>query len=72
MEQQLVSLSFRQGTALLSHADDLVQVVTGCGNKAQQAPDLVSDKCSKLDLKISVEKSKAMAMVVPRASQTVT
>ncbi|XP_050724605.1 uncharacterized protein LOC127002567 [Eriocheir sinensis] len=60
---QLVSLPFREGTALLSYADDLVLVVIGPGNKvarAQQALDLVSEKCRELWLKVSAEKSRAM------------
>ncbi|KAG0725731.1 putative RNA-directed DNA polymerase from transposon BS [Chionoecetes opilio] len=61
--EQLVSLEFREGTALLSYADDLVLVVTGRGDRvsrSQQAFYLVSCKCRELGLKISAEKSKAM------------
>lgn len=61
--EQLVSLPYREGTALLSYADDLVLAVTGQGNKivrAKQAHDLVSDECMELDLKNSAEKSKAI------------
>ena len=65
--EQLVNLPFREGTALLSYADDLALVVTGRGNKitmAQEALDLVSHKCCELGLKNSAEKSKAMAFKV--------
>ena len=61
--EQLVSLPFSDGTALLSYADDLVLVVTGRGNKlvkAQRALDLVTEKCEELGLKVSAEKSEAM------------
>ncbi|KAG0718417.1 putative RNA-directed DNA polymerase from transposon BS [Chionoecetes opilio] len=63
--EQLVSLPFREGVALLSYADDLVLVVTGRDDRivrAQQALDLVSEKCRELGLKISAEKSKAMTI----------
>ncbi|XP_076039448.1 uncharacterized protein LOC143024520 [Oratosquilla oratoria] len=63
--EQLISLPFRGGTALLSYADNLVLVVS-CrirGNKIareQEALDLISNKCEELDLQISAEKSKAL------------
>ena len=63
--EQLVALPFREGTILLSYADDLALVVSGRGNqltRAQQALDLISDKCEELGLKISAEKSRAMAI----------
>ena len=61
--EQLVALPFREGTILLSYADDLALVVSGRGNqltRAQQELDLISDKCEELGLKISAEKSRAM------------
>ncbi|XP_050715642.1 uncharacterized protein LOC126998207 [Eriocheir sinensis] len=63
--EQLVALPFREGTVLLSYADDLALVVTGRGNrmdKAQQALDLITEKCEALGLKISAQKSRAMAI----------
>ncbi|XP_076069251.1 uncharacterized protein LOC143041313 [Oratosquilla oratoria] len=65
--EQLVSLPFRGGTALLSYADDLVLVVSGKtrGNRitrAQEGLDLISNKCEELGLKISAEKSKALML----------
>ncbi|XP_050698789.1 uncharacterized protein LOC126986566 [Eriocheir sinensis] len=63
--EELVELPFREGTDLLSNADDLALVVTGRGNKltrAQEALDLISDKCEELGLKISADNSRAMAI----------
>ncbi|XP_050703623.1 uncharacterized protein LOC126989089, partial [Eriocheir sinensis] len=63
--EQLVALPFREGTTLLSYADDLALVVTGRGNKlarAQEALDIITDKCEELGLKISPGKSRAMAI----------
>lgn len=63
--EQLVSLPFQEGTAFLSYADDLAWFVKGRGEKitkAHQALDLLSHKCRELDLKISVKKSKVMAL----------
>ena len=63
--EQLVALPFQEGTVLLSYADDLALVVTGQGNHlsgAQRALDLITAKCEKLGLKISAEKSRAMAI----------
>ncbi|XP_050717435.1 uncharacterized protein LOC126999146 [Eriocheir sinensis] len=65
--EDLVALPFRDGADLLSYADDLALVVTGRGNKltrAQEALDLISDKCEELGLKISADKSRAMAIKV--------
>ena len=63
--EQLVDLPFQEGTVLLSYADDLALVVTGRGNHlsgAQRALDLITAKCEELGLKISAEKSRAMAI----------
>ncbi|XP_050706570.1 uncharacterized protein LOC126991941 [Eriocheir sinensis] len=63
--EQLVALPFREGTTLLSYADDLALVVTGRGNKlarAQEALDIITDKCEELGLMISPGKSRAMAI----------
>ena len=63
--EQLVSLPVREGTTLLSYADDLVLVVTGRANgvvRAQQTLHLISDKCWELGLKISAEKYKALML----------
>ncbi|XP_050709221.1 uncharacterized protein LOC126994012 [Eriocheir sinensis] len=63
--EQLVALPFREGTVLLSYADDLALVVTGRGNrmdKAQQALDLITEKCEALGLKISAQTARAMAI----------
>lgn len=49
----------------MSYADDLTLSVTGQGNKlarAQQALDLITEKCEELGLKISAEKSRAMTI----------
>lgn len=66
--EQLVNLSFRDCTALLSYFDDLVLIVTGSGNslvKAQQVLDIVNHKCEELGLKISADKSKALMLKTP-------
>ena len=63
--EQLVALPFQEDTVLLSYADDLALVVTGWGNHlsgAQRALDLITAKCEELGLKISAEKSRAMAI----------
>ena len=63
--EQLVALPFREDTVLLSYADDLALLVTGQGDrlsKTQRALDLVTAKCEELGLKISAEKSRAMAI----------
>ena len=63
--EQLVALPFQEGAVLLSYADDLALVVSGRGNhisKAQRALDLITAKCEELGLKISAEKSRAMAI----------
>ena len=63
--EQLVDLPFQEGTVLLSYADVLALVVTGRGNHlswAQRALDLITARCEELSLKISAEKSRAMAI----------
>ena len=66
--EQLVALPFREGTILLSYADDLALVVTGRGDKlarTQVALHLITAKCEELGLKISAVKSRAMAIKTP-------
>ena len=60
-----MALPFREGTILLSYADDLGLVMSRRGNqltRAQQELDLITDKWEELGLKISPEKSQAMAI----------
>lgn len=61
--EQLVTLTFQEGTFPLSYADYLILVTTGRDNKllmAQNSMDLISDKCEELGPKISAEKSQTM------------
>ena len=66
--EELVALPFQEGVALLSYADDLALVVTGRGDhpsRAQRALDLITAKCEELGIKVSSEKSRAMAIRAP-------
>lgn len=63
--EHLVALMFREGTELLSYADDLILVVTGHSNmmnRVQQVLDLTTEKCEAFGLKISAQNSRALAI----------
>ena len=64
----LVELPLHRQVTLLSYADDLALVCAGRGNRvarAQVALDAVTEACKELGLKVSAEKSRAMAVMAP-------
>ncbi|XP_045105294.1 uncharacterized protein LOC123500720 [Portunus trituberculatus] len=66
--EALVSMPFHRNVTLLSYADDLALVSTGQGDRvarAQTGLDAVATVCMDLGLKISAEKSQAMAVMTP-------
>ena len=66
--EELLALPLHRDVTLLSYADDLALIATGRGNrvaKAQASLDTITAACRELGLKVSSEKSRAMAINGP-------
>ena len=70
--EALVRLPTHRNVTLFSYADDLALIATGKGNRVartQAALDTVTAACKELGLKVSAEKSKAMAVMAPTPNE---